>query len=85
MFEDIMLFAVLFLDSDCRPSGCNWNVQVDSDSSSYMRTRKREKRIRRNQRSAVNEETSTNRLLTRALYDSETEVGACYKCFVNVS
>lgn len=61
-----MKFSVVFL------------MQADSsDSSSYMRTRKREKRSRRNQLSARNEETGRNRLLARALYDTENEVKSC--------
>jgi len=49
--------------------------QVDSsDSGSYMRTRRHEKRTRRGRRGLLNEETGLNRLQTRALYDTETEV-----------
>ena len=45
-----------------------------SDSGTYMRTRRHEKRTRRGRRGLRNEETGRNRLQTRALYDTETEV-----------
>ena len=49
--------------------------QMDSsDSGSHMRTRRHEKRTRRSRRGLLNEETGRNRLQTRALYDTETEV-----------
>jgi len=57
--------------------------QVDSsDSGSYMRTRRHEKRTRRGRRGLLNEETGRNRLQTRALYDTETEAEVCEVCVV---
>ena len=43
-----------------------------------MRTRRHEKRPRRGRRDLMNEETGRNRLQTRALYDTETEVNSLF-------
>jgi len=59
----------------CNDAG--WQVD-SSDSGNYMRTRRHEQRPRRSRRGLLNEETGRNRLQTRALYDTETEVCRIY-------